>query len=1008
MKNLGAGEWGSVWDVEALRPLEHLPSSAYRSLQVAELTGSNTYTIDNTPNFRPLAVKLCKRETKYSSAARTQRLWNEFKILRMLMDQLPRSEQVHADSPNGRVRNNRTGWHPNVVNFYEFLLTPTLAMLVMPKFDEPMKVCLGETLCLNFFEQLLSALHWLHEHHVCHNDIKVDNLGVTYDTSGLGRDVVTLFDFGFAHRYDPLKKDAFMSRDVWGTPEYLSPERCRATLHDERKADMWALGITFFEMLTGRTPFEHHDEKFDSSEKFEVYYTRAERGTWLGEWDLSADMENLIRKMLRHDPQERVNAAGALLDPLFDPQNGRQRDSFDDFLQISYEDAYRHCTLEEAQPEKFANVLQPQPELDDSDSLFEDLVQQENHTIIEHNTGESEHEDLLASPGISRAAVATRCSRVPPSPSLSQVGMDSRLTDLMCMSPPWRGPQPPREGTPIPSARRNLTLPDNLVEELEKGQDESDSSVSNHSPVAITKASRTSVSRPVKIVSPTKQSPFRLRLGQQLQAFQTRRPNGEQMASTPVSADAVVEQKPVAAALCPTSLPPVNQEKPRLMSLRTELGSRGNVVASLAKKFDATNFLARPPPHVPVLTAGNGLGLTIPGAPLAKTGPSHRRSKSNTLACSKQHRVARHSVRRSTGSFVPSPEEALPRCARRLFGPDEPVLQQTAEADNITDVGSAQSDTKGAGGRVVHEPGMKSNGARTPALHAVLAGDQNRCVNTSLVNRDTPHTTSCNSPTTPAVGEEVIFKKLKKMASLAGLLSRMIDETKSTILSPEKSAVKTPLAKRGSNSTDSTSDLEISPGLLHTPEMVDGRTNKAELDEEDAGNVSLVSAAFSLDLSGSARRSSPGVSGREETGEKACQEEEGEQVSIQGRHTSVKSSGAASDRALSMTPSAAQVETMYSSFLLSQHVCKSGSGFLSPAQPASGSTASIAASSVKTKHRSLAALFSPSTSNVAALQNLLLDAGVSPGTHATNGGVVDRQRSVAKSGKLTRLFRKQY
>ncbi len=212
VRGSGAGEWGSVWTVEALRPLDHLPSSAYRSLQAVKLTGSGTYKSTTLQISVRSPSSFANEERKYSAAARTQRLWNEFKVLRTLMVQLPRAEQVDASSPNCRVRNDRTGWHQTSSISTNSLLTPSLAMLVMPKFDEPMKVCLGDALCRKYFHQLLSAVHWLHHHGVCHNDIKVDNLGVTYDTSGLGRDTVTLFDFGFANRYDPTKEGASCPR----------------------------------------------------------------------------------------------------------------------------------------------------------------------------------------------------------------------------------------------------------------------------------------------------------------------------------------------------------------------------------------------------------------------------------------------------------------------------------------------------------------------------------------------------------------------------------------------------------------------------------------------------------------------------------------------------------------------------------------------------------------------------------------------------------------------------
>lgn len=1029
----GAGEWGSVWSVEALRPLDHLPNSAYRNLQVVKLTGKGTYTVDNSANFRPLAVKLCKRETKYSAAARTQRLWNEFKILRTLMDQLPRAEQVDPSSPNCRVRNDRTGWHPNVVNFYEFLLTPTLAMFVMPKFDEPMKVCLGDTLCRNYFQQLLSAVHWLHQHCVCHNDIKVDNLGVTYDTSGLGRDTVTLFDFGFANRYDPLAEDAFMSKDVWGTPEYLAPERCGAKLHDERKTDIWALGITFFEMLTGRTPFEHHDEKFDTKEKFQEYYARAARGTWLGTWDMSPGMEDLIRSMLRHDPQERIDAAGALLHTQFDPNSANKRDSFDELLQLSYEDArvYPDGELVMQEPEPVP-ILE---DVDDSDAMIEDLVAQTERLESRHyNTAEAE--SLPPSPGVSRAAVTMRASMIPQSPSMSQVGMDSRLTDLMCISPPWRGSQPPRQGTPIPSAQRSRILTHDLVEEEDDDQDDSDTSIIEHpSPVAITRASRVSPTKPIMVAPPSKESPFRLRIGERARYSQNVHRAEDQMASTPISAPAGIAQRPMAPVICPMSLPPVEREEIKPMHPpRTDGGVRGNVVASLAKKFDASNFLARPPPHVTALAGHTGLGLTIRGQPAgAKLGHGHRRSKSYTLTSSQQG-VSRGSVRRSTGSYVPSPEDAMHRCARRLFEAEENKTVTAApsrqplptDLDSATDVGSARSDTKNAGMDLADATKSRallsnmSNTARTPALHAVLAGDQAESSTRSESSKRlrSPIVVSSGAVTPAAGGEELIFKRLKKMASLAGLLTKMIDETKSTIMTPARGdagLMETPVRQRGSDSTISTTAMDISPGLLETPPSEGRLGAEAEHLEEDA-DASMVSAAFSLDLSGSVKKegsetSSNAALAHEGTAPAAvARSSDGSPLQRQ-RYTQLVDhktpTSVLSDYPPAASPSSAQVETMYSSFLLSQNVCKSGSGFLSPTQPSASNH--TAASITSSRPRSLAALFAP-PSSLPAFEHLVRE--VSPRKLQTPlaSGIStkqERQKSAGKSGKLARLFRKQ-
>jgi len=107
--------------------------------------------------------------------------------------------------------------------------------------------------------------------------------------------VPVLVDFGFAEKCDLEDGNAFRSNLTYGTPEvcllsitfanillnsleYLSPERARGLPHDTRKADIWALGITFFEILIGRTPFEHTEgEPFTTKAALEDYWARTVR-----------------------------------------------------------------------------------------------------------------------------------------------------------------------------------------------------------------------------------------------------------------------------------------------------------------------------------------------------------------------------------------------------------------------------------------------------------------------------------------------------------------------------------------------------------------------------------------------------------------------------------------------------------------------------------------------------------------------------------------------------------
>lgn len=98
-----------------------------------------------------------------------------------------------------------------------------------------------------------------------------------------------LVDFGFAEKYHDLESPtAFKSDLAYGTPEYLSPERARGLPHDTRKSDVYSLGITFFEIMVGRTPFEQIEgEELTTAAQLERYWARTAEGKWLGPWHMS-------------------------------------------------------------------------------------------------------------------------------------------------------------------------------------------------------------------------------------------------------------------------------------------------------------------------------------------------------------------------------------------------------------------------------------------------------------------------------------------------------------------------------------------------------------------------------------------------------------------------------------------------------------------------------------------------------------------------------------------------
>ena len=97
--------------------------------------------------------------------------------------------------------------------------------------------------------QICSALHYAHGFRVVHRDLKPSNLMLTKGTNQL-----KLADFGIAKDQDATALTA--TGRTLGTAAYMAPEQITGTPEVSHKTDLYALGCVFYQMLTGRAPFE--------------------------------------------------------------------------------------------------------------------------------------------------------------------------------------------------------------------------------------------------------------------------------------------------------------------------------------------------------------------------------------------------------------------------------------------------------------------------------------------------------------------------------------------------------------------------------------------------------------------------------------------------------------------------------------------------------------------------------------------------------------------------------
>jgi len=200
--------------------------------------------------------------------------------------------------------------HPNIIQIYaigeeegiyffsmEYVKGKTLAQII----EEEKKLTYDRAIPIII--QTAEALSEAHKHGIVHRDMKPSNIMVNNNGT------VKVTDFGIAYVSQETKLTK--SGSIIGTPEYLSPEQCEAKAIDNR-SDIYSLGVTFYELLSGKTPYKADTPVSMLMEIVKGNFPPLNKVNP----DVPEFIQKIVEKMMQTKPEERFNTVNELIESL--------------------------------------------------------------------------------------------------------------------------------------------------------------------------------------------------------------------------------------------------------------------------------------------------------------------------------------------------------------------------------------------------------------------------------------------------------------------------------------------------------------------------------------------------------------------------------------------------------------------------------------------------------------------------------------------------------------------
>jgi serine/threonine protein kinase len=164
--------------------------------------------------------------------------------------------------------------------------------------DQAMAICVA----------ICDVLTYIHERGVVHRDLKPENVVIGADQT------VKLIDFGIAAKAGARRLTFGKLSNLMGTADYISPEQVKGQRGDAR-SDLYALGVTLYEMLTGQMPFRGTNPLAVMNDRL----LRDPIPANIANPDLPPAWQTIVQRLLQRNPKDRYQSACALAFDLENP-----------------------------------------------------------------------------------------------------------------------------------------------------------------------------------------------------------------------------------------------------------------------------------------------------------------------------------------------------------------------------------------------------------------------------------------------------------------------------------------------------------------------------------------------------------------------------------------------------------------------------------------------------------------------------------------------------------------